>query len=220
MQAHPRPEPYTVLEYQSKEARVFGVEVRPAGASGPETVLEGLRWVGKSKAFSKELTFLVMALPARIETQDVRKIAECAAAEGLAEKLCLVASGNAQRLSTTIEDLKRSGLRALLGGVGAGSRFSDMTDHPIDGIVIEQRLVSTASGDPCAASILDAILGLSKNLGLRSFANECATQIEFDFATSAGIDYLTYGRPCLERGGDVASAVRRSKPRRQLVANR
>ncbi len=218
MQAHPRSEPYTLLEYQSKEPRVFGVEVRPGAESGFKGLLEGLRWVGRSKAFSKELTFLVMTLPGRTELQEIRQIAECAGAEGLVDKLCLVVPKGALRLTATISDLQRLGIRVLLGGVGASSRFSHMTDYQIEGIVIEPHLVSEASGDPLAASILDTIVALSATLGLKSFANNCATQCEFDFATSAGISYVTYSKPSIERGGDLVSAVRRGRPPRQLAA--
>ena len=82
-----------------------------------------------------------------------------------------------------------------------------MTDYPINGIVIEPDLVSHASGDPHAASILDAIVVLAKNLGLKSFANDCETQSEFDFALSAGISYITYASPCAERGSFAAPGV-------------
>ncbi len=218
MQAHSRSEPYTLLEYQSGEPRVFGVEVRPKHESGFESLLAGLRWVGKSEAFSKELTFLVMALPTRTVLREIRQIAACASAEGLTDKLRLVAPADALHLSTTITQLQRLGIRVLLGGVGASSRFSDMTDHQIDGIVIEPRLLSDASGDPLAASILDAIVALSTSLGLKSFANDCATQTEFDFATSAGISYVTYTSPNIERGGELAAVVGRGRTPKQPAA--
>lgn len=197
-----------MLEYQSSEPRVFGVEVRPRYAVGLDDLLSGIRWVGKSEGFRKELTFLVMNLPFRTEAHEIKQVADCARAEGLSEKLCLVIPSNGHRVAATITSVQRFGIAALLGGVGRSSRLSDMTDHPINGIVIEPELVSHASGNPQAAAILDAIVVLARNLGLKSFANECAAQNELDFARSAGISYIAYAEPCVERGS-LAPGVRR-----------
>jgi hypothetical protein len=209
MQAHQKSEQYSVLEYQSSEPRVFGVEIRPRDPNTLNGLLGGIRWVGKSEGFRKELTFLVMTLPARTESHDLDQVAVCARNEGLFDKLCLVIPPNAHRVASTIAVLQRVGIATLLGGVGKSSRFSDMSDRPINGVVIEPALVSQASGDPQAASILDAIIVLANSLGLKSFANDCASQSEFDFARSAGISYITYGRPCIDTNTFAAPGIRR-----------
>ncbi|HEX4235707.1 MAG TPA: EAL domain-containing protein [Caldimonas sp.] len=208
MQAHSTREPYILLEYQSNEPRVFGVEVRPREARGFQGVIAALRWLGRSKAFINELTFVVMALPRRAQIHEIQQIARCASAEGLVNKLCLVAPPRAG--STIFQELRHAGIRTLLSGVGSNSRFSDIADHCIDGIVIEPGLLSNAAGDPGAASILDAIVALSANLGIKSFANDCVSQSEFDFATSAGITYVTFGRPYLDKPTSRTTARPRS----------
>ena len=114
MQAHQRLEPYSVLEYQSSEPRVFGVEIRPRDPIGLNALLAGIGWVGKSEGFRKELTFMVMTLPARTESHEIERIAECARAEGLSDKLCLVIPQNAHRVAATITSLRRLGLPPFL----------------------------------------------------------------------------------------------------------
>ena len=202
-----------MLEYQSSEPRVFGVEVRPRGAIGMDSLLASIRWVGKSEGFRNELTFVVMPLPARADLVDIEQAAGCARAEGLFDKLCLVVPSDAYRLTTTVTSLQRLGIATLLGGVGKGSRFGDLTDHPINGIVIEPDLVSHAAGDPYSASILDAIVSLATNLGLKTFANECTTQAEFDFAMGAGVSYVSYARLGVDRSGFVAPGLGRAGAR-------
>ena len=190
MQAHERPEPYAVLEYQSSEPRVFGVEARPRFAAGLNTLLAGIRWVGKSEGFRKELTFVVMTMPLRATFDEIKQVAECARKEGMDDKLCLVIPSNAPRVRTIIASLKRFGIATLLGGVGKSSRLCELTDHEVNGIVIETGLVSQAAGDPQAAAILDAIVTLATSLGLKSFASECGPS-EFNFARSTGINYVS-----------------------------
>ncbi len=200
---HQKSEPYALIEYQSSEPRVFGVEVRPRNEGGLNSLLAALRWVGKSKAFSKEITFLVLTLPDRMEGDQIRLVAECSRAEGLIDKLCLVVPQQDDRHPTIIAELQQRRIRALLGGVGSRSRFSDLISHPIAGVVIDPQLVSNASGDPSAAAILDAVVGLAASLGLKSFATECATQSEYEFATSAGISYVAHVAPYGEYAADV-----------------
>lgn len=192
MPLNPGPEPYVVLEYHSAEPRVFGVEVRSTSALGAEGVIAGLRWLGASAAFARELTFVVMHLSDAIRPDEIRRIAECANAEGLAHKLGLVARPH-PRLGTTVSVLREWGLRPLLGAVGETSRFCDLTRHAIEGVIIDRELVASAAGDPTAASVLDAIVGLASNLGLKTIANDCRSQVDFEFATCAGINYVAYG---------------------------
>jgi EAL domain-containing protein (putative c-di-GMP-specific phosphodiesterase class I) len=220
MQPRSKSEPYTLLEYQSSEPRVFGVEVRSHEGTGLQPTLSALRWLGMSKPFARELTFVVVTLSARTGPGQIRQIARCASHEGLADKLCVVVPATAQTLHRTVCELGQCGVRALLGGVGASSRFSDLTEHVLDGVVIEPSLLSRAAGDPCAASILDAIISLAENLGLKSFANECATETEFDAATVAGISYVAFARPSQERGRQVLSRLQqlpRTAERRQVM---
>jgi len=192
MQAIRKPEPCTLLEYQSSELRVFGVELRPHETNGMQAILAGLRWVGQSAAFRDELTFLVVNLPDDIGTRHITQLADCARAEGLSTKLCAVLSPSARRRTRTIASLQRNHIAVLLGGVGRKSRFCDIADQPLSGVVIEGALLEQARGDPYAASVLDAIVSLANNLGLKSFANECATQTAFNFALSAGVNYVSY----------------------------
>jgi len=195
MQAIRKPEPYSLLEYQSRELRVFGVELRPLADEGMPGILAGLRWVGRSPAFRDELTFLVVNLPDRVGSPDIAQLAECATAEGLSAKLCVVVSLCSRHPSRAIAQLKRNGIAVLLGGVGTDCRFSDMADRPLNGVVIDRALLAQACGNPQAASILDAIVALANNLGLKSFANECATESELQLALSAGVTYVCYASP-------------------------
>jgi len=221
IQTHPSAESHTLLEYQCNEPRVFGIELRPAGPSDLKGVLSSLLWLGRSKAFSNELTFVVMSLPNRTDLAELRQIAQCASEQGLADKLCLVASSDDRCLPATIMNVQRCGLRVLLGGVGATSRFCDVTDHPIDGIVVEPQLIMNATGDPRAASILDAVVALAANLGVKSFANECSSQTEFDLATSTGISYVTYAHPYVgDRGNADSATVRVSGMSKQSITRR
>ena len=210
MQAHQRQEPYTVLEYQSSDARVFGVEVRQRTLVTLRGLLGAVRWVGNSEGFRRDLTFLVMTLPMRTYSDQLQQIADCARASGVLDKLRLVVPPNAHRLAATLTSLQRLEIPALLGGVGRNSRFGDMTDHPINGIVIDPELVASASGDPYAASVLDAIVVLATNLGLKSFASDCATQSAFDLAMSAGVSYVSDTRPSIEISSFASPGVRRA----------
>jgi len=163
----------------------------------------------------------VMRLPNPTHPQELRKIAECAGAQGLVDKLCLIASLNNNQLSTTISSLQSLGLRTLLDNVGATSRFCDMTDHAIDGVMIDPQLTSDAMGDPSAASILDAIVALATNMGIKTFANNCRSQSEFDFATGTGISYVTYGQPFIGHDGNSGSeTMLRGDLVKQWIASR
>ena len=193
MEAIRKAEPYTLLEYQSSELRVFGVELRPLETNGMPGILAGLRWVGQSGGFCDDVTFLVVNLPDQAGSREIAQLAEGARAEGLSTKLCAVVSPCAHHPARTIASLQRHGIPVLLGGVGKKSRFSDMADQPLSGVVIDRALLQQACGDPHAASVLDAIVALASNLGLKSFANECATQTEFNFALSAGVSYVSFG---------------------------
>jgi EAL domain-containing protein (putative c-di-GMP-specific phosphodiesterase class I) len=185
---------HSLLEYHSREPRVFGVELNSFERNELRGILTGLRWIGQSRAFRDELTFLVINLPDRIEPREIIEIADCAKSEGLSDRLCAIVSPHTHRLATTMALLQRAGIAILLGGVGRNSRFSDIADHRVSGVVIDYALLSHAYGDPHSASILDAILSLAGNLGLKTFANECATENEFNFALNTGVSYVSYGK--------------------------
>jgi len=203
MQTVRKAEPYTLLEYQSSDPRVFGVEMRPQAPDTIQAILGGIAWVSQSAGFRSELTFLVFKLPNRVTSVDICHIAECARAHGLSKRVCAIVSPQAPRLAMTMASLQRNEIAVLLGEVGRHSRFSDVVEPPLNGVMIDGELIAQACGDPHAASILDAIVGLANNLGLKSFANECVTNTQFEFALSAGVSYVSYGRPYGDAAGPV-----------------
>ncbi len=180
-----------LLKYQSKSSSGFGVEVVFDAQADLRLLLDDLQWLTDVAEAEAAPDFFVMEVLASHGSADLRALAEDAAAHGLAGKLCLVVSSRLRPPDDLLVELLNLGIRVLLGGVGPDARFSDLTDSLVDGIVLDRTLISNASGDPQAASVLEAIVALATNLGLRTFAHRCSQQVDFDVALSCGVDYLT-----------------------------
>jgi EAL domain-containing protein len=177
-----------LLKYQSKPSLGAGVEVFFDADEDTRLLLDDLCWLVDVVGADTPTDFFVLTLSNGYSTPRLLSLARDAAARGLSGRLCLTVASPGDEV---LAELQRLGIRAVLGGVGVDATFSDLTNPLIDGIVVDGALVSSASGDPQAASVLEAIAGLAKNLGLRTFASRCAQQAELDVAMSCGVDFLT-----------------------------
>jgi hypothetical protein len=190
---------FHLLKYQSNASATFGVEVVLDDDEELDSLLSSLKWLGQAAEFACSPDFIVCDFAGSHATQELRRIAECARASGLIDKLCLVCPLAGKAVAEVIDKIQHFGMRALVGGVGPDARFADLTDYPIDGLVLDRAFISKAHGEPQAASVLEAIATLSLNLGLKTFASRCVGQTELDVAASCGVDYLTFaGQPPLE----------------------
>ena len=193
---------YYLCEYQSRDRETFGVEVCLPEKDGLQGLLASLRSMGRSEEFSRVASFVVADFPGNACIDDLEAIAQCANAAGLLNKVCLICPTSKRSTRAVISRLQSLGMRALLGGVGGDSRFADLTDYPIDGLVLDRELVAKAAGDPQAACLLEAIASFAVSLGVTTFASKCANQSELDMAASCGVAYQTLSDrplPPLER---------------------
>jgi hypothetical protein len=182
---------FRLLRYQSKTSRGAGMEVIIDSSDDLRAVVNGLKRLGELAQSSHAPDFIVLDLLKHHTAEELRIVASCTAAHGLAGKLCVVLPLRLRPSVTSLSQLQDHGIRVLLGGVGADARFADLTDFPIDGLVVDRSLISRATGDPQAASVLEAIATLATNLGLKTFAHRCLEQIDVDVALSCGVHYLT-----------------------------
>ncbi|MEO7115788.1 MAG: EAL domain-containing protein [Caldimonas sp.] len=180
-----------LLKYQSKPSSGVGVEVIFDAEEDIHLLLDDLRWLTDLAAVRIPTEFFVLALWEGCSTPQLLTLAQDAVARGLAAKLCITVSARERPADDVLSELQSLGIRVLLGGIGSDARFCDIADSLIDGIVVDSSLVSSASGDPRAASVLEAITTLARNMGLRTFASRCSHEAELDYAMSCGVDFLT-----------------------------
>lgn len=180
-----------LLKYQAKPSSGVGVEVLFNAHEDIRLLLDDLRWLTDLATVETPTEFFVLALWEGCSTPQLLALAQDAVARGLAGKLCITVSSRQRPADDVLSELQNLGIRVLLGGVGINARFCDIADSLIDGIVVDSNLVSSASGDPRAAAVLEAITTLAKNMGLRTFASRCSQEAELDYAMSCGVDFLT-----------------------------
>ena len=190
MHPHLKLAPDAVVTYRAKDSSAAGIEITLDPRADVDQFLLVIDSLRLSEA-GEPAPFVMMRLPVQASALDFARIADRARVSGLKGRLGLICPVGHAELSWALLALQSLGILALLGGVGANSRFADLTDHAIDGVVIDEALVARASGDPQAASVSEGIVTIAANLGLKTFASRCTTQTHVDVAVSCGVDYVS-----------------------------
>ena len=163
-----------LLKYESNNSTSSGVEVIVDAGVDINLLLDDLQWLLAASEPGTAPDFFVMQVRNDYDDEDFQGFAQAVAAKGLSEKICLVVPFSRTLSDAVLPVLADHGVRILLGGVGVDARFSDLIDCHCDGIVFDTALISSAAGDPGAASVLEAVSALAMHLGLRTFANQCS----------------------------------------------
>jgi diguanylate cyclase (GGDEF)-like protein/PAS domain S-box-containing protein len=96
---------------------------------------------------------------------------------------------DAERVTAALAELKRVGLELAIDDFGTGySSLSYLKRFPIDRLKIDQSFVRDIPSDGEDAAIISAIIGLTRNLGLRTIAEGVETTEQLAFLREQGCD--------------------------------
>jgi diguanylate cyclase (GGDEF)-like protein/PAS domain S-box-containing protein len=96
---------------------------------------------------------------------------------------------DAERVTDMLAELKRMGLELAIDDFGTGySSLSYLKRFPIDRLKIDQSFVRDIPSDGEDAAIIGAIIGLTRNLGLRTIAEGVETREQLAFLREQGCD--------------------------------
>ncbi len=89
----------------------------------------------------------------------------------------------------TLETLDRMGIRLSIDGFGTGfSSFGHLKSLPVTKLNIDRSFVRNIGLDPANESIVRAIVGMARTLGLRVIAEGVETEDQADFMRGVGCD--------------------------------
>jgi diguanylate cyclase (GGDEF)-like protein len=96
---------------------------------------------------------------------------------------------DAERVTAALSELKRMGLELAIDDFGTGySSLSYLKRFPIDRLKIDKSFVRDIPSDGEDAAIISAIIGLTRNLGLRTIAEGVETNEQLEFLREQGCD--------------------------------
>lgn len=92
-----------------------------------------------------------------------------------------------ERSLTTMNDLRALGARIYVDDFGVGySSLNYLRKFPIDGIKIDRCFIKDLHSESVERHIIDAVIGLSDKLGLKTTAEGVETEDQFDLIRSQG----------------------------------
>ena len=154
---------------------------------------------------------LLLRMPGRLNTAEIRTAASYAAEAGYQNRLCLAypwfprdefgpAVGAA---------IAEAGLRAVLDDFDRDCCFDELLRHPVCGLRLSDRLAEATVSDPASASILEAMMGLAANLGMTTLVTR-ASMAARTALIDLGVHYIGEDAPTDVRGSESAEADRTS----------
>jgi len=98
-----------------------------------------------------------------------------------------------------LHELRSRGIHISLDDFGTGySSLSYLRQLPLDKLKVDQSFVRVLDQDPAAAAIIQTVLDLSRNLGLKTTAEGVETEAQRDHLKAMGVDNFQgyfYSRP-------------------------
>jgi len=126
----------------------------------------------------------------------------------------------AEHVERALKMLSTEGIRIALDDFGTGhASLSHLKQFPVDIIKIDQSFVRDLEQDPEDAAIINAVINLGHNLGIRTVAEGVETVTQQEFLMALGCDYgqgFLYARPA--PASDVPAMLSLPRPTRALVA--
>ncbi|MFC7499683.1 putative bifunctional diguanylate cyclase/phosphodiesterase [Enterovirga sp. GCM10030262] len=126
----------------------------------------------------------------------------------------------AEHVERALKMLSAEGIRIALDDFGTGhASLSHLKQFPVDIIKIDQSFVRDLEQDPEDAAIINAVINLGHNLGIRTVAEGVETVTQQEFLMALGCDYgqgFLYARPA--PASDVPALLSLPRPTRALVA--
>jgi EAL domain-containing protein (putative c-di-GMP-specific phosphodiesterase class I) len=106
----------------------------------------------------------------------------------ITEGVALHDLNNTRRLITSVQ---RLGAKVALDDFGAGyTSFPYLRDLPADALKIDGEFVKNISGCPANAAIVEAVIGLGRNLGMQSVAEWVEDASTLEILQEMGVDYV------------------------------
>jgi len=134
-----------------------------------------------------------------------------------------------EEAAQTLLKLKAAGIRISVDDFGTGySSLGYLTRFPVDSVKIDRSFIRDVTKNPENAAITRAVIGLARNLGMKSVAEGVETETQLGFLSANDCDEMQgyfFSRPLpvaectrmLEEGRRLTSHIRSGQPERFTV---